>query len=154
MALSGFLKSGKVCFSDFGTRTFVMFRLIPGIFGHAKIMLSYFRTSNIISNVIGCNFMYSLFNIHSTFNHCHHFCLHSIVYTVHCLISIELPAVCSSREDGCSILSLGRGLVNLASRERIGQSFPACKDTRQMHPCRMEQIDSVKINPSLVMMRE
>ena len=23
-----------------------------------------------------------------------------------------------------------------------------------MHPCRMEQIDSVKINPSLVMMRE
>ena len=29
-----------------------------------------------------------------------------------------------------SILSLGRGLVNLASRERIGQSFPACKDAR------------------------
>ena len=53
MALSGFLKSGKVCFSDFGTRTFVMFRLIPGIFGHAKIMSRYFKTSNIISNVIG-----------------------------------------------------------------------------------------------------
>ena len=43
--------------------TFVMFRLIPGIFGHAKIMLRYFKTSNIISNVIECNFMYSLFNI-------------------------------------------------------------------------------------------
>ena len=57
MALSGFLKLGKVCFSDFGTRTFVIFRLIPGIFGHAKIMLRYFRTSNIISNVIGCNFI-------------------------------------------------------------------------------------------------
>ena len=120
MALSGFLKSGKVCFSDFGTRTFVMFRLIPGIFGHAKIMLRYFRTSNIISNVIGCNFMYRLFNIHSTYNQCHHFCLPAWVFTVHCLISIELPAVCSSREDGCSILSLGRGLVNLVSRERIG----------------------------------
>ena len=122
MALSGFLKSGKVCFSDFGTHTFVMFRLIPGIFGHAKIMLRYFRTSNIISNVIGCNFMYRLFNIHSTYNQCHHFCLPAWVFTVHCLISIELPAVCSSREDGCSILSLGRGLVNLVSRERIGQS--------------------------------
>ena len=48
--------AGKVCFSDFGTHTFVIFRLIPGIFGHAKIMLRYFRTSNIISNVIGCNF--------------------------------------------------------------------------------------------------
>ena len=113
MALSGFLESGKVCFSDFGTHTFVMFRLIPGIFGHAKIMLRYFRTSNIISNVIGCNFMYRLFNIQSTYNQCHHFCLPAWVFTVHCLISIELPAVCSSCEDGCSILSLGRGLVIL-----------------------------------------
>ena len=124
MALSGFLKSGKVCFSDFGTRTFVMFRLIPGIFGHAKIMLRYFRTSNIISNVIGCNFMYRLFNIHSTYNQCYHYCLPAIVYTVHCLISIELPAVCSLREDGCSILYRETIDQYLAPRERIGQSCP------------------------------
>ena len=50
--------------------------------------------------------------------------------------------------------SPGRGLVNLRSRERIGQSYPAGRDARLIHPCRMEQIDSVKINPSLVMMRE
>ena len=50
--------------------------------------------------------------------------------------------------------SAGRGLVNLRPRERIGQSYPAGKDARWIHPCRMEQIDSVKINPSLVMMRE
>ena len=114
MALSGFLKSGKVCFSDFGTPTFVMFRLIPGIFGHAKIMLRYLRTSNIISNGIGCNFMYRLFNIHSSYIQSYHFCLPAWVFTVHCLISTELPAVCSSREDGCSILY----------RERIDQSCP------------------------------
>ena len=36
MALSGFLKSGKVCFSDFGTRTFVMFRLILAFFDMPK----------------------------------------------------------------------------------------------------------------------
>ena len=34
------------------------------------------------------------------------------------------------------------------------QSYPAGKDARLIHPCRMEHIDSVKINPSLVMMRE
>ena len=131
MALSGFLKSSKVCFSDFGTRAFLMFGLFPGSFGHAKIMLRYFRTSNIISNVIGCNFNYRLFNIHSTYSQCHHFCLPTKVFTVHYLISIALPAVFRRVRMGAqsyllgddwSILSLGRGLVNLVSRERIGQS--------------------------------
>ena len=139
MALSGFLKSGKVCFSDFGTRTFVMFRLIPGIFGHAKIMLRYFRTSNIISNVIGCNFMYRLFNIHQPT---------ASVITFACLLESSLCIASSALNyqlcvhrarmgaqscllgEDWSILSLGRGLVNLASRERIGQSFPGCKDAR------------------------
>ena len=50
--------------------------------------------------------------------------------------------------------SPGRVLGNLAPRDRIGQSYPAGKDARLIHPCRMEHIDSVKINPSLVMMRE
>ena len=50
--------------------------------------------------------------------------------------------------------SPGRGLVNLRSRERIGQSYPAGRDARLIHPCRMELIDSVKINPSLLMMLE
>ena len=135
MALSGFLKSGKVCFSDFGTPTFVMFRLIPGIFGHAKIMLRYFRTSNIISNVIGCNFMYRLFNIHLFYNQYHHFCLPALVFTVHCFISCVFIArgwVLNpvQGEDWSISCPLGRGLVNLAPRERIGQSFPACKDAR------------------------
>ena len=34
------------------------------------------------------------------------------------------------------------------------QCYPVGKDARLIHPCRMEHIDSVKINPSLVMMRE
>ena len=42
--------------------------------------------------------------------------------------------------------SPGRVLGNLAPRERIGQCYPAGKDARIIHPCRMEQIDSVKIN--------
>ena len=50
--------------------------------------------------------------------------------------------------------SAGRGLVNLRPRERIGQSYPAGRDAHKIHPCRVEQIVSVKINPSLVMMRE
>ena len=40
---------------------------------------------------------------------------------MHCLISIVLPAVCSSREDGCSILYRERIGQYLAPRERIGQ---------------------------------
>ena len=52
------------------------------------------------------------------------------------------------------ILSLGIGLENPVSRDRIGQYYPAGRDGHQIHPCRVEQIDSVKINPSLVMMRE
>ena len=64
--------------------------------------------------MIGCDFMYSLLNILYTYNQCYNFCLPAGVFTVYCLISIELPTVCSSREDGCSILC----------RERIGQSSP------------------------------
>ena len=51
-------------------------------------------------------------------------------------------------------LSAGRVLENLVSRDRIGEYYPAGRDGHQIHPCRVEQIDSVKINPSLVMMRE
>ena len=50
--------------------------------------------------------------------------------------------------------SPGRVLGNPAPRDRIGQCYPVGKDARLIHPCRMEQIDSVIINPSLVMMRE
>ena len=50
--------------------------------------------------------------------------------------------------------SAGRGLVNLRPRERIDQSYPAGRDAHEIHPCRVELIVSVKINPSLVMMRE
>ena len=102
--------------------------------------------------------MYSLFNILLTYKQCYNFCLPARVFTVHCLISIELPTVCSSREDGCSMntahSSPGRVLGNPAPRDRIGQCYPVGKDARLIHPYRMEQIDSVKINPSLVMMRE
>ena len=52
------------------------------------------------------------------------------------------------------ILRLGIGLENLASRDRIGQYYPAGRDGHQIHPRRVDRIDSVKINPSLVMMRE
>merc|ERR1712018_417589 len=50
--------------------------------------------------------------------------------------------------------SAGRGLVNLRPWERIGQSYPAGRDAHKIHPCRVEQIVSIKINPSLVIMRE
>ena len=50
--------------------------------------------------------------------------------------------------------SAGRVLENLISRDRIGQYSPAGRDGHQIHPCRVRWIDSVKINPSLVMMRE
>ena len=52
------------------------------------------------------------------------------------------------------ILSLGIGLENLVSRDRIGQYYLAGRDGHQIHPCRVDWIDSVKINPSLAMMRE
>ena len=50
--------------------------------------------------------------------------------------------------------SAGRVLENLIPRDRIGQYSPAGRDGHQIHPCRVRWIDSVKINPSLVMMRE
>ena len=50
--------------------------------------------------------------------------------------------------------SAGRVLENLISRDRIGQYSPASRDGHQIHPCSVRWIDSVKINPSLVMMRE
>ena len=52
------------------------------------------------------------------------------------------------------ILALGTGLENLVSRDRIGQYYLAGRDGHQIHPCRVDWIDSVKINPSLVMKRE
>ena len=52
------------------------------------------------------------------------------------------------------ILALGIGLGNLVSRDRIGQYYSAGRDGHQIHPRRVTQIGSVKINPSLVMMRE
>ena len=50
--------------------------------------------------------------------------------------------------------SAGRVLENLGSRDRIGQYYSASRDGHQIHPRRMTRIDSVKINPSPVMMRE
>ena len=132
MALSGFLKSGKVCSSDFGKRTFVMFRLIPSIFGHAKIMLRYFKTSNIISNVIGCNFMYILFNILKIQSvsslmlaclsfHCaspHHYQL--------CVYHATMGAQSCTGRGLINILPLGRGLVNPSLLARMhAKSIPA-----------------------------
>ena len=52
------------------------------------------------------------------------------------------------------ILPLGTGLENLGSRDRIGQYYSASRDGHQIHPRRVIRIGSVKINPSLVMMRE
>ena len=51
-------------------------------------------------------------------------------------------------------MALGTGLENLGSRDRIGQYYSASRDGHQIHPRRMTRIDSVKINPPLVMMRE
>ena len=50
--------------------------------------------------------------------------------------------------------SAGRVLENPVSRDRIGHYCPPGRDGHQIHPRRVERIDSVKINPSLVMMRE
>ena len=66
----------------------------------------------------------------------------------------RMVAQLSVQGEHWKILSLGRGLENPVSRDRIGQYYPAGRDGHQIHPCRVEQIDSVKINPSLVMMRE
>ena len=75
--------------------------------------------------------------------------------SLHCgsLTSIELLTARSSREDGAQS-SAGRGLENPVSRDRIGHYCPPGRDGHQIHPRRVERIDSVKINPSLVMMRE
>ena len=140
-----------------------MFKLIPGIFGHAKIMLRYFRTSNIISNMIGCNFMYRLFNIHLTYNQCHHLSLPAWVFTcalphqhwITCCVFIAWGWVLISLQgEYWKIFALGTGLENLGSRDRIGQYCSASRDGHQIHPRRVTRIDSVEINPSLVMMRE
>ena len=53
-----------------------------------------------------------------------------------------------------SHLYQGRIDQNTASRDRIGQYCPAGRDGHQIHPCRVERIYGVKINPSQVMMRE
>ena len=50
--------------------------------------------------------------------------------------------------------SAGRVLENPVSRDRIGHYCPPGRDGHQIHPRRVDWIDSVKINPSLVMMRE
>ena len=50
--------------------------------------------------------------------------------------------------------SAGRVLENLGSRDRIDQYYSVSRDGHQVHPRRMTRIDSVKINPSLVMVRE
>ena len=59
-----------------------------------------------------------------------------------------------TREGLMKILPLGIRLVNTASRDRIGQYYPAGRDGHQIHPCGVRLIDSVNFNPSLVMMRE
>ena len=97
--------------------------------------------------------MYSLFNILHTYNQCYNLCLP--VELSLCIASLALNfELCVHRARMGAQSSPGRVLGNLAPRERIGQSYPAGKDARLIHPCRMEQIDSVKINPSLIMMRE
>ena len=156
MVLLGFLKSGsnlKVCFSDFCTHTFVMFRLIPSIFGQAKSCWDIFKHQILFQrwlDAILC-IPYYIFCTHTT-----------SVTTFACLQEFSLCIassalnylLCVHRARMGAQSSAGRGLVNLRPRERIGQSYPAGKDACWIHPCRMEQIDSVKINPSLVMMRE
>ena len=72
-----------------------------------------------------------------------------------CIASSALNyRLCVHRASMRAQSSPGRVLGNLAPGDGIGQCYPAGKDARLIHPCRMEQIDSVKINPSLVMMRE
>ena len=91
------------------------------------------------------------------------FCTHTTsVTTLACLQEFSLCIassalnylLCVHRARMGAQSSAGRGLVNLRPRERIGQSYPAGRDAHKIHPCRVEQIVSVKINPSLVMMRE
>ena len=149
MALSGSWRSGKVCFSDFCTHTFVMFRLIPGIFGHAQIIKHQILFQSWLDAIL------------------------SIAYSIFCTLTTSATTFACLQELSLCIASLalnfrlyvhrarmgaqsspGRISGNLAPRERIGQSYPAGKDARLIHPCRLGQIDSVKINPFLVMMRE
>ena len=130
-----------------------MFRLIPSIFGHAKSCWDIFKHQILFQrwlDAILC-IAYYIFCTHTT-----------SVTTFACLQEFSLCIassalnylLCVHRARMGAQSSAGRGLVNLRPRERIGQSYPAGKDARWIHPCRMEQIDSVKFNPSLVMMRE
>ena len=97
--------------------------------------------------------MYTLLYILYTYNQCYNFCLPAGVSL--CIASSALNyLLCVHRARMGAQSSAGRGLVNLRPRERIDQSYPAGRDAHEIHPCRMEQIDSVKINPSLVVMRE
>ena len=80
---------------------------------------------------------YSIFWTHTTSVTA--FCLPAGVFTVYCLISIELPTVCSSRDDGCSILS----------RESIGKSCPWGQDW-SMLLC----WQGCTLNPSLIISEE
>ena len=50
--------------------------------------------------------------------------------------------------------SPGRVLANLVPGDRIGQCYSVGRDARWILPCGQGRIDSVKINPSLLMMRE
>ena len=109
--------------------------------------------------------MYSFLNIVTyIYEWYYYYCLPAIVCTLGCLTSNELSNVCSLCEDSCSTLC----------RESIGKSCPQGEDflihslqrgspvnlfllTRwhpKMPPGKVMSIDSVKINPSLVMMRE
>ena len=63
--------------------------------------------------------IYSLFNILNTYNQHYYFCLPARVFTVYCLISIELTTVIIARGcDGCSILS----------GDSVGKSCPYGQD--------------------------
>ena len=125
MALSGLLKSGKLCFSDFDTCSFVMFRLIPGIFGHAKIMLRYFKTSNIISNVIG-----SCFNIQPLVFVYRHVYVRSHLELFDCL-SFQFFDMSSC--PGCceDILSNNSRLTCVRCKEQQGSQHPHHRKTER-----------------------
>ena len=77
--------------------------------------------------MIGCDFIYSLFNILHTYNQCYNFCLPAIVFTVYCLISIETNCVFIVRGwvlnplqgEYSEILPLETGLVNATPLARM-----------------------------------
>ena len=130
-----------------------MFRLIPSNFGHAKSCWDIFKHQILFQRWLDAILCigYLIFCTHTT-----------SVTTFACLQEFSLCIassalnylLCVHRARMGAQSSAGRGLVNLRPRERIGQSYPAGRDAHKIHPCRVEQIVSVKINPSLVMMRE